>query len=343
MRKSFFLISFCIVIACCLTPSQRVASQQSDPSATYPEVISTSLPFVNTTFQFNSNITNLTLTRSFQISEFRDVTLADVFIQQSAQLVNSVTIFAQLNGQNATNTFIESNFADQRNILFILDAQAMIIPKSDNKLTFFISVSFKDRAIWDFTSHQEYSLRFNAITIKTVYQQHVPSNIQLNQSNSQFTALLFDSSNQIATQGFFNNIGSPFFIYEVDFYIILPKDIMTNYFLNFTINYNYQLDVYSLGIDQFSLQTSAISSTNATYTFRFVDTGVSSSVVEGVFKFTPKTAGIYNFNIAGQFFLTNSFKLFPGGPEMDFFLFINATIIIPLLFLSRLIYRRLFY
>ena len=132
-------------------------------------------------------------------------------------------------------------------------------------------------------------------------------------------------------------------MYELDFYVILPKTIATNYFLNMTLNYNYQLDINSLAIDQFSLQTSASTSSNATYTFRYVDTGVSTSIVKGVFKFTPKSAGIYTFNLGGQFFLTNSFKLFPGGPEMDFFLFINATILNPIIFLSKLIYRRLFY
>lgn len=324
-------------------PSTSVIETSSTTS--YPEFITVSLPYDNTTYAFDPAYDNLTITRNFQISEFRDVTFANVFIQQSGYGINNVEISLQLNDQNATNNYVLSNLADQQSLLFILDDKAMIIPKSTNTLTFSISVSFNPKALWDFTSQQTYSIRFNAITIETSYRQQVPSDSQLNQTNSQFTALIIDPNYQIATQGFLSNKSNGFslFAYDLEFYIVLPKNIKSTYFLNITISYNYAIDINSLSIDQFGLQTSSQSDSNATYTFRYIDSGQTNSIAKGLFKFNPKSAGIYTFNIKGQFFVTNSFKLFPGSPEMDFFLFINATIIIPMVFLSKLIYRRLFY
>ena len=87
-------------------------------------------------------------------------------------------------------------------MLFILDDKAMIIPKNTNILTFSISVSFNPKALWDFTSQQSYSIRFNAITIETSYRQQVPSDSQLNQTKTLITALIIDPYYQFATQGF---------------------------------------------------------------------------------------------------------------------------------------------
>lgn len=341
MKKYVFIIGICL-----FSPFISVIGQQSpNTTKTYPEFLSVTLPFQNTFYNFDPNTNNMTITRTFKISEFRDVTFADVFIQQSGSLIDSVSISMKLNGQNAINKHSESNLYDQETLLFILDENAMIIPQAENTLTFFIFVSFKDKASWDYTSKQSYSIRFNTIRIDTAYRQQIDTSSKLNQTNSQFTALIIDPSYQIATPGFIANSSNAYslFTYNLEFYIILPKNIKSNYYLNITFDCNYPVNINSLSINQFSLQTYTKSDTKSSYTFRYVDNHYSSSLVKGVLKFNPKNAGIYYIDLTGHYFITNNYKLFPGGPEMDFFLFINATLVIPLLFLSKLIYKRLFY
>lgn len=338
MRKELLVILLVLPI---LHFSSPVSAQ-----STYPEVLESDVPFQNVFYHFNGTITNATITRTFTIKQFRDVTFADVLIEQSGQLVNHVTISAQLNGVNATNVHQESNLFDQENILFILDQQAMIIPKPTNTLTFFISVTFNQKAVWQYMEHQQYEIRFDAIKIKTAYRQQIDTtNQQLNQSNSKFTALIIDPTYKIATQGVLvgnsSNVGS-LFAYDMNFYIIMPKTIKSNYYLNITFTFNLGYSIRAIFLNQFGLVSSQTVTNGISYTFRYIS-NKDTPIVTGVLKFNPKSSGIYNVGISGNFFITNSYKLFPGGPEMDLFLFINASIIIPLLVLSKLIYRRLFY
>jgi len=346
MKKTIQLTLLIVLIGLTLAHSTSQVSAQS----TYPEVLETELPFQNTFYKFNGTNNNMTVQRTFSIKEFRDVTFADVLLEQSGQLVHSVIINLQLNGVNATTSHTESNLFDQEQILFILDEQAMIVPKTTNVLTFFITVQFNKPAVWQYMEHQHYEIRFDSIKIKTAYRQQIDvSSSQLNQSNSQFTAVIMDPSYQLATQGVLlgnkSNVGS-LFAYDLSFYLIMPKTIKSNYYLNVTFTFNLDYSIRASNIDQFGLVAShdLANGNGISYTFRYISNQANPPpIVSGVLKFNPKNSGKYNVGIVGNYFITDSYKLFPGGPEMDFFLFINASIILPVLFLSKFLYRRLFY
>ncbi len=335
-----------IIFLIVLTFSIIHIPSQVTAQSSYPEVLESKVPFQNVFYQFNETQSNMTIQRTFTIEQFSVLTFADVLIEQSGNLVDQITIKVQLNGVNATNDHQESNLFDQENILFILDDQAMILPKTTNILTFYVTVTFKQKAIWQFNQHQHYQLRFDAITIKTAYRQQIDvTNQQLNQSNSHFTALIIDPTYNLATQGVLvgntTNVGS-LFAYEMPFYLIMPKNIKSSYYLNLTFSFNLGFSIRAIFLDQFGLATSNSIENGMSYTFRYIS-HKEVPLVKGLLKFNPKTAGIYNVSVKGNFFITNSYKLFPGSQEMDLFLFINASIIVPLLVLAKLIYRRLFY
>ena len=290
----------------------------------------------------------MTIQRSFTIKEFRDVTVADVLLEQTGQLVSKVTITAQINGENATNVHQESQLFDQEDALFILDDSAKLLPKETNILTFTIRVAFKEPAVWEVFQNQYYSIRFDAITVKTAYRQDVSvENSFLNQTNSRFTALIMNPEYQVATQGaLLGNKSNVFslYAYQLPFYIIMPKNVKSNYYLNITFTFNLGFSIRSINIDNFGLVSSSNTKDGISYTFRCINNSPNAtSLIKGLIQFNPKNNGIYHVGIQGNFFITNSYKIWPGSPEMDLFLFINATLIIPLLILSKLLYRRLIY
>ena len=108
------LIILCVIACLILTCVPTTSLIETSSTTSYPEFLTVSLPYHNTTYAFDPTHNNLTITREFQISEFRDVTFANVFIQQSGSLINNVVFSLQLNGQNATNNYVLSNLADQQ-------------------------------------------------------------------------------------------------------------------------------------------------------------------------------------------------------------------------------------
>ena len=335
----------CVLIAA--LPHIPGATAQSTIPQSYPEFLDVTLPESNTTYSFTPQANNSTITKTFQITEFRDVTFADVLVEQSGQHVASVTISVKLNGVNATKSHTENSLVDLEPLFFILDDQAMILPKEQNVLSFSISVTFNEPNAWDLNKDQSYSLIFRSITIKSAYRQSVNADVStFNQSNSHFTALLIDPTYNIATPGTITgdkNTLLSLFSYDLNFYIVLPKEMKSNYFINLTFSYSSAIDIKSIFIENFGLVSSFQTDTGISYVFRYISNKDSGSLSKGTFSFTPKQSGFYTFHLNGFFFITDNYKLFPGGPEMDLFLFVNATIIIPLVVLSKLIYRRLFY
>lgn len=320
-------------------------SGQSSQHSTYPEFLEANLPYTSKTFHFNQTFSEMTIVKTFTISQFRDVTFADILIEQSGSNVNSVSFSVKLNGINATNSYSESNLFDRESILFILDAHAMILPKNPNILTFTVNVTFKEPNPWGFTKTQAYSFKFDEISIKTSYQQSISQiTNQLNQSNSHFTALIVDPVYNLATQGSMlgnnSNFFSPF-TYGMNFYVILPKELKNDYYLNISFSYASNIDIKAIFLKNFGLVTSNQNSNGISYLFRYIGGNNPGSLSEGTFSFSPRSPGIININLQGYFFINDNYKIFPGGPEMDLFLFVNATIIIPLALLSKLIYRRL--
>lgn len=337
-----------LLLGClCISLNSTNSLAQDTIPQTYPEFLEVNLPYENTTYLFNPILNNLTVQRTFKISEFRDVTFADLLIQQSGAHVDTVTISVQLNGVNATTMHSENDLLDLEPLFFILDDQAMILPKETNTLDITISVSFKEPNAWDLNKDQYYSIKFNQISIKTVYRQKINADISnLNQSNSQFTALLIDPNYNIATPGSITGNSSTLislFSYDLPFYIILPKEMKSNYFINITFTFSSPIDIKAIFIENFGLVTSYQSDSAISYVFRYISNTDIGSLSKGTFSFTPRQSGFYAITTRGYFFITDSYKIFPGGPEMDLFLFVNATIIIPLAVLSKLIYRRLFY
>ena len=313
----------------------------------YPEILQVDLPIQTTFYNFTATANNMTIQRSFAIKEFRDVTFADVLLEQTGQLIAKVTITAQINGVNATNVHQESTLFDQEDALFILDDSAKLLPKETNILTFTITVDFKEPAVWEVFQHQYYSVRLDAIAIKTAYRQDVSvESSLLNQSNSRFTALIMNPEYQIATQGaLLGNKSNVFslYAYQLPFYIILPKNIKSNYYLNISFTFNLGFSIRSINIGNFGLVSSSKTKDGISYTFRYIKNDPSNqSLIKGMMQFNPKANGIYHVGIQGDFFITKNYKIWPGSAEMDLFLFINATLIIPLLVLSKLLYRRLF-
>jgi hypothetical protein len=314
---------------------------QADNS--YPEFLEVTLPFEDTLYSFNATHNNQTISKSFDISQFRDVTFIDLLIEQSGDLIGKIEISVQMNDINASNMYQDTNIFDQKKIFFLIDDKAMIIPKTNNILAIHVQVSFKDKNVWDFTKEQQYKIRFNDISVKTSYRQSIDSDTlnNLNESNSQFTALILDPSYQIPTQGLStgaNNILSVF-TYSLDFYVIVPKEIQSNYYLNITINSNYEIDSKSIFLENFGLISSFSTDFGVSYSFRYISDS-DQAISKGVYKFNPKQAGIYYFDLQGYFFISESYMLFPGSIEMDMFLFFNVSIIIPVLFLTRLVYKR---
>lgn len=349
MKKYCFLV--CLIL---LLPFTSVIARNSptNPPQTnqspYAEVLQTNIPFQNIFYNFTSADNNKTINYSFSIKEFRDVTFADVLLEQSGQLITNVTITAKINGVKASNIHEESNLFDQEQILFVLDDQAMLLSQNTNTLTFTIIVNFRQPYAWEVFQHPFYKIRFDSISVKTVYRQQVNANSsQLNQSNSAFTALIFDPTYQLATQGvFFGNNSNVFslFAYQLEFFIVMPKNMQSNYYLNITFSFDHDYSIQSINIDQFGLVSSTNNANGISYTFRYLNnTSSKNSLIKGIMQFNPKLSGIYHIRISGNFFITNNFVLWPGSPEMELFLFINASLIIPLIFLSKLIYRRLFY
>lgn len=341
MKKSFIVFVILLFPMFYIVGPIRAASS-------YPEVLETNLPFENIFYNFTASNNNITVQRIFNMSEFRDVTFADILIEQAGQLISNITLTAQINRVNATNTHIESNLFDQEKILFVLDDRAMLLAKDSNVLLLSIKVSFRKPNAWDGFQHKWYTIRFDAITIKTAYRQNVQAiNSQLNQTNNAFTALIIDPSYQIATQGvIFANKSNVYslYAYQLIFYIIVPKNMKSNYYLNVSFTFDQGFSLRSINIDQFGLISSSTTSAGISYTFRYISNNPSNqSLVEGMLQFNPKNEGMYHIGITGNFFITNNYKIFPGSPDMDLFLFINATLIIPLAVLSKLIYRRLFY
>ena len=156
-----------------------------------------------------------------------------------------------------------------------------------------------------------------------------------------------DPKYHIATQGaLLGNKSNVFslYAYQLPFYIIMPKNMKSNYYLNISFMFNLGFSIRSINIDQFGLVSSSSAKDGIGYTFRYISNNISENLlINGMIQFNPKNNGIYHVVLEGNFFITNSYKIWPGSPEMDLFLFINATLIIPLLVLSKLLYRRLFY
>ena len=347
MKKQFFLvlIFFLFPISQIVITNSAIAKTYQSP---YPEVLQTSIPYQNIFYNFTPTNNNKTVSFSFSLAEFRDVTFADVLLEETGQLVSNVTITAHINGVNASNIHQESDLFDQEQFLFVLDDHAMLLPKNTNDLTFQITVNFRQAYAWEVFKHPYYMVRFDSIIIKTVNRQQVNANSsELNQSNSAFTALIFDPSYSIATQGvIFGNTSNvlSLFAYQLEFYIIMPKNMQSDYYLNISFSFDHEYSIRSINIDQFGLVSSSNTANGIRYTFRYINnTPSEDSLIKGVMQFNPKASGIYHIDISGNFFITKNFVLWPGSPEMDLFLFINASLIIPLIFLSKLIYRRLFY
>ena len=340
---------FLLLLTICLL-SNSGNFQQTNAKSPYPEVLETDIQFQNIFYNFTEQNNSLSITRTFSMSEFRDVTIAKVILEEYGQLVANVTISVQINGINASNNHVESSLFDQETILFILDEHAMILPGNPNALTLHVKVHFRDPFAWEVFQHKQYMIRFDEIAIETVYRQNVTTQgSQLNQTNSQFTAIIFDPNYILASQGtLFANKSNIFslYAYQLKFFILLPMNLESNYYLNLTFSFNSGFSIRSIHIDNFGLISSTTTDTGINYVFRYTlnnNSASTPSLATGLLEFNPKNSGLYQVAITGSFFITNNFKIFPGSPEMDLFLFINASLIIPLIFLSKLIYRRLFY
>lgn len=289
-----------------------------------------------------SRVKTFPTTKGFQL---RDITTLSVYCWINAVAVTNITITAALNNIPALNHYYFSSVKFKQNLIFILDEKSSAYLLDTNSLNISASVGFAKKPAYQAT--QLFSLLVWSITIRTAYRQNFGDLSNLNKTNSHVTALLFNPSYNLVTSDiYFDKIWFGFSNYDyiVDFILIMPYQVeqfKKSLYLNLTIRYDKAATIDQFFLEYFTLIQSSTTDNSISFLFRYVPQK-TNPLTRGYFKIHPQTSGDYHIKLDGQMYITNQkVKIFPGTKEMEFFLFVNVSVIVPLAMMSKLIYKRL--
>ena len=353
----------CLVLVLAIRPVSLPVKADKTPSrwmknkSDYPEVLEYTYNYtfdydvitLDTTFS-PFNHTSGSVEKTFPTTndfQLRDVTTVSVYCWINAYRVDNVTIIASLNGYQAMNHYFLTSIDYKQNLLFILDNNSSMVPPPINQFDLSVSVGFSKNHAYDYK--QVFWLCIFGLTIRTAFRQNFGDLTKLNEMNSHITALIINPTYDLMTSDIlFNNTWFSLskYDYTLDFLIIMPYQIeyyKKGCYLNITFSYNYKVQILQIALEQFALISTTSHDYSVNYLFRYVP-GKTGSIVRGFIKINPRVKEYYHINVNGQFYIANEpVRIFPDSKEMELFLFMNVSIIIPVVLLSKLIYKRLGY
>lgn len=329
----------------------RISLHNSD----YPEMLEYTFNYTDIgNFAVNCPKDGFTSSASF-IQKFstngsqmlRDVTTIAVYVWTGPSMVDHANVSLSLNGHEARNSYYLTEFPAHLNLYFVIDDSAMILFNAENEINLTVQASFEHEPYWN-SIYLDFPVR--GIQIKTVYRPRLGDLGPLNETNSKFTAVIIDKKYIIPVNNYvlFNNTNNAVGLNYVMIYflVVLPWDVehfTKNCYLTITIEYNLLLNILQFRLEDFTIISSTTKGNSVSYFLRYMRSK-PSGVARGLFEFYPRAQAVYHVNFNGQYFIANEpVKLFPESNEMGIALFINATLVIPLVALSKLIYRRFFY
>jgi hypothetical protein len=341
----------------CLQPTTTFSIESTFDDPDYPEFfeydISTpdSFIFLRPSFNssnyasyiFNSTIDDIPTSRPWYI---REVTFISINYDQLLRNVETVEFFASLNNKNASTSCKINKFYDRDSCNLIIEELVLtyLQPQSHFKLN--ISVTFRQTTYpWE---HMIYGIHLLSLTLKSTERQYIDKPLPLNENNSRFTALIANPSYEFATGGtIFYNVTFYIkkFFYELRFMLIQPFFSLNpkkNLMLNITFTSNYNLIPLKIQLQNYTMVSTVASQKSVNFLFRYTNL-LETSFSLGKLDLDIIDLGIHHIDVAGHFFITDKEeKIFPGDLEMNTFLFFNISVIFPIFFLSKLLYKRFF-
>lgn len=356
--KIFFVLLVLLVPV--FNHAQQGLAQTVGPGNSYPEELDY---FYNSSvFQSNSNLflpynhNQYRFTGSFEknftkkeMPQFRDVTLVSVEFFCVEDIVDHYTISASLNGQNATNSYSFNGFGWGifRKMVFILDNSSHAMSLTNNILHFYIDGYYLKNLGWNYGYGSGFQIRIVTMTVRTAFRQSFSDSGSLNASNSHITALLFDQSVLLNQRDFYNTTDPIISTdYTIPFLLVLPQYIenfQKQIFLNITISSNQPITLSKFFLENFAIVASSVDSNSVNYLMKYVHY-TTESLSTGSFHIHLGDTALTHIKLSGILYVSNEpVQVFPKSKEMGIALFLTVTLAIPVVLLSKLIYRRLFY
>ena len=283
--------------------------------------------------EFTEENNNTIIEKEFVIPYFRDISYLEFQFDAVYDSLDIIDVVITINNKIMKESLIQTTL-DIGTYIVVLDSRAELgIQFPKNVFSLQINTSYINRIFLDTDGY--ITLQIHKIALHTLYQNDPIPLLSKEGVELRKEAI-------IIPDGYYSQIKSSFLnIYKniLYFQVVLPREINETYSFNLTLKTNVEVEYRSIFMEYFGIQQQKSGNLSHSVEFQYISK-ISRPITTLRVEIFPVAGKDFLLEVDGFFKLVENYEVFPVS-DFDMILFFMVTAVIPLLFLSKLFYKRL--